>query len=1450
MFHYSARACQNNSCPNLHTPTKYEAQVSAEAFSTQDVKDVINCIGGVQALFPLLETAAASSDEDAVDTSYLSLRDESEESLKDFQRRGSVLDADGTEWEMLPSSSFSDWKLEQNAISGFLTLVKNLVSGHTVNKEQLMRGGGVAIIGSLLEEARPSLIDVNVLMACQLLVELFKAMDDQRLLHQIYHSVLFNFRIWARSQFPVQIGHVQYLSAIVKDDRKAFRRKFGVQFFLDVIRKHYPPPPGNNSSTSSGEEVEEDGKGEAEESPRGNDALSEEDCKTIRASLFSLIKFYLQRDVTAKDVHPLVAFLLSERNEPLLKEATEAITHYLDNKHARDQVFLIMYERKRADLLYCQLLSKNFSPSMRRSILRLLSALLRTSKVSLRHKYRMHLADVRYLGFLHMWFRKAAKGECAVITREEVLLLIDQMLLFEHPVSYQGVLGLAHQLQWSDTATKLEVARRIMTCLFAKPDVPQNFARQIGWQECLAKLLVKKFIKPDAANPDLSIDESVEQSSPLMSPTHLIEMATSTAKQYLPQPAGDALEYVGSTVGAVVSGTHKKVATNVGDIVSSTVQATQEAVASKTQQILDRVHTGIEDLKSHTTRRRNSTSSNASELLLSTAEEVTPRFLQAQDLFGFEDLTLMEVSKSHSGSSDDISGSRADTSCSTPTRNVGGAGGDDSASVDDIPDIEMVNAELAANEASRAVLGHAGSRTMSGEEEELCQLVINILFTIMWRGLRGAGADVIKERGQVIACINMLGLNNELYLSHVELKRRLTEQCVQAVLSDHRESLRGIGGSSNAAAAAESAAAAQHVMQWVYDLVVLDQYSGDFGRKVTESLLDGVLALVELLVERHPEGDEVWEDMAKMAFDVLLKCAEDANNVGIQTMATAKLHALVLTKNNSSSRENAHLMVRLAKMMEKWSEGEGEKKELLSSLSPVMKALLEKSKEQLHVSTQLPSLNMRCQGEDFFAELLRYFKTEEWKYFLDHKIQSLHDEYRAGFLSELPREMDVFWAECYEMSKVAAHRRGREVGESKLKFQAKYVEPFGSAVRAEAARYNNGISQLNSHSAFIKKRWQISKRLFFGPRGTWYDSEATEEDRWKLGNNENHLRMRTKLVPNLEFDPHTEASLARDNVKSTPSAAATAQAQLLHMQISKDILQSREDRAEDGLTEEDLKAIAKEQMETAASAAGAAEGESGNAASGGGSDRNAERLLMEEDCELVTLMSVVKGKLEVTTGHAYFFDCSPYMENSDRRDFRFDLRRLREMHLRRFNLRRSGIEFFLCDQTNYFLNFESTRARNRVFSRFSGLRLPGMVHHGSSRSTPAELLKASGLTQRWVNREVSNFEYLMHLNTIAGRSFNDLSQYPVFPWVLRDYESKTLDLTRPEVFRDLSKPVGVQNPKHEEEVMAKYEAFEDPSGVIAKFHYGTHYSNSAMVVHYLVRMEPFTSLHIELQSNR
>ena len=57
------------------------------------------------------------------------------------------------------------------------------------------------------------------------------------------------------------------------------------------------------------------------------------------------------------------------------------------------------------------------------------------------------------------------------------------------------------------------------------------------------------------------------------------------------------------------------------------------------------------------------------------------------------------------------------------------------------------------------------------------------------------------------------------------------------------------------------------------------------------------------------------------------------------------------------------------------------------------------------------------------------------------------------------------------------------------------------------------------------------------------------------------------------------------------------------------------------------------------------------------------------------------------------------------------------------------------------------------------------------------------LSYSWRQGEITNFEYLTELNKLAGRTFNDLMQYPVFPFILADYSSPELDLRKKETFR-------------------------------------------------------------------
>lgn len=123
---------------------------------------------------------------------------------------------------------------------------------------------------------------------------------------------------------------------------------------------------------------------------------------------------------------------------------------------------------------------------------------------------------------------------------------------------------------------------------------------------------------------------------------------------------------------------------------------------------------------------------------------------------------------------------------------------------------------------------------------------------------------------------------------------------------------------------------------------------------------------------------------------------------------------------------------------------------------------------------------------------------------------------------------------------------------------------------------------------------------------------------------------------------------------------------------------------------------------------------------------------------------------------------------------------------------------------------------------------------------------AASAAKRWASGDMSNFDYLMLLNTLAGRSYCDLAQYPVFPWVVQDWYSECLDLADPASFRDLSKPIGALNEDRLERFHERYNSLlQDES--VAPFFYGTHYSSAGIVLWYLLRMEPFTALARSLQ---
>ena len=88
---------------------------------------------------------------------------------------------------------------------------------------------------------------------------------------------------------------------------------------------------------------------------------------------------------------------------------------------------------------------------------------------------------------------------------------------------------------------------------------------------------------------------------------------------------------------------------------------------------------------------------------------------------------------------------------------------------------------------------------------------------------------------------------------------------------------------------------------------------------------------------------------------------------------------------------------------------------------------------------------------------------------------------------------------------------------------------------------------------------------------------------------------------------------------------------------------------------------------------------------------------------------------------------------------------------------------------SYLLNFQTVENKEffaKKVIRQRGLKGCNLKYYDTL--DPRKILKKRELTEKWMQWKISNFEYLMHLNQLAGRSYNDLSQYPVFPWIIVD----------------------------------------------------------------------------------
>lgn len=366
------------------------------------------------------------------------------------------------------------------------------------------------------------------------------------------------------------------------------------------------------------------------------------------------------------------------------------------------------------------------------------------------------------------------------------------------------------------------------------------------------------------------------------------------------------------------------------------------------------------------------------------------------------------------------------------------------------------------------------------------------------------------------------------------------------------------------------------------------------------------------------------------------------------------------------------------------------------------------------------------------------------------------------------------------------------------------------------------------------------RNIMYNRHGAWGDpSRSSSTIFWKLDAWEDDARRRKRMIQNPRGSSHPQATLKSSLELTTPDDAILQAREEFHSQIAMTNRSQQLQQQNNELVDES------ELLE----------------------DRELDLDLtgpvnISTKAKLIAPGLVAIGTVSITTTEMYFEvdEDNPEFKKIDPELLKYCdhlhgkwyFSEIRAIFSRRYLLQNVALEIFLASRTSILFAFPDQHTLRKVIKALPrvgvGIKYGIQQTRRASMMSPKQLMRNSNMTQKWQRREISNFEYLMFLNTIAGRTYNDLNQYPVFPWVLTNYDSKELDLGQPSNYRDMSKPIGALNPNRRAYFEERYESWDHDS--IPPFHYGTHYSTAAFVLNWLIRIEPFTSMFLALQGGK
>jgi len=238
--------------------------------------------------------------------------------------------------------------------------------------------------------------------------------------------------------------------------------------------------------------------------------------------------------------------------------------------------------------------------------------------------------------------------------------------------------------------------------------------------------------------------------------------------------------------------------------------------------------------------------------------------------------------------------------------------------------------------------------------------------------------------------------------------------------------------------------------------------------------------------------------------------------------------------------------------------------------------------------------------------------------------------------------------------------------------------------------------------------------------------------------------------------------------------------------------------------------------------------------------------LIKRYCELITYEGAVFGSIYIFDNCILFISD---LENDKRKendildyvccsmDFDFldekknkiiEFNETKEVISHKFLYSWISLEIFMKDGKSYLLNFFNEETCNYILDIFKSNNIFVV-------SDIKEYFDKKEYVKKWKDGQKSTYEYLLILNKLSSRTYNDSNQYPVMPWIfLKNNNIRNFDI-----------PMSIQN----ETAKNKFLKIAYDNSLKQNRWHSNHYSTSAYICYYLMRANPFTDSMIKFQSN-